>query len=122
MSRLERLLRPKSIAVIGGGAFGANVVQQCLKMGFSGDIWPVHPKKDEVEGVKAYRTVADLPGAAMSELSDFPSPLVGEGGRVKRGRMRGAPAGCSVQHPSSVLALTRQSTFSHKGRREGARP
>ena len=27
MSRLERLLRPKSIAVIGGGAFGANVVQ-----------------------------------------------------------------------------------------------
>ncbi len=63
MSRLERLLRPKSIAVIGGGAFGANVVQQCLKMGFSGDIWPVHPKKDEVEGVKAYRTVADLPGA-----------------------------------------------------------
>ena len=48
MSRLERLLRPKSIAVIGGGAFGTNVVKQCLKMGFAGDIWPVHPKRDEV--------------------------------------------------------------------------
>ncbi|MBX3575986.1 MAG: acetate--CoA ligase family protein [Rhizobiaceae bacterium] len=60
---LSRLLRPKSIAVIGGGAFGTSVVKQSLKMGFAGDIWPVHPTKDTVEGVKAYKTVADLPGA-----------------------------------------------------------
>ncbi|WP_353644645.1 acetate--CoA ligase family protein [Mesorhizobium sp. WSM2239] len=63
MHKLERMLRPKSIAVIGGGAFGTSVVKQSLKMGFVGDIWPVHPTKDTVEGVKAYRTVADLPGA-----------------------------------------------------------
>jgi acyl-CoA synthetase (NDP forming) len=63
MNRLERLLRPKSIAVIGGGAFAPNVVKQSLKMGFAGDVWPVHPKRDEVEGVKAYRSVSDLPGA-----------------------------------------------------------
>jgi acyl-CoA synthetase (NDP forming) len=63
MHKLERMLRPKSIAVIGGGAFGTSVVKQSLKMGFVGDIWPVHPIKDTVEGVKAYRTVADLPGA-----------------------------------------------------------
>ena len=62
-NRLERMLRPKSIAVIGGGAFGTNVVRQSLKMGFAGDIWPVHPTKDSVEGVKAYRTVAELPGS-----------------------------------------------------------
>ena len=62
-NRLERMLRPKSIAVIGGGAFGTNVVKQSLKMGFAGDIWPVHPARDSVEGVKAYRTVADLPGS-----------------------------------------------------------
>jgi len=63
MNRLERLLCPKSIAVIGGGAFAINVVKQSLKMGFPGDIWPVHPKKDEIEGVRAFRTVADLPGS-----------------------------------------------------------
>ena len=62
-NRLERMLRPKSIAVIGGGAFGTNVVKQSLKMGFAGEIWPVHPTKDEVEGVKAYRTIAELPGS-----------------------------------------------------------
>ncbi|MFI0847800.1 acetate--CoA ligase family protein [Mesorhizobium sp. IMUNJ 23232] len=63
VNRLERMLRPKSVAIIGGGAFGTNVVKQCLKMGFAGDIWPVHPTKAEVEGVKAYKTVAELPGA-----------------------------------------------------------
>lgn len=63
MTRLERLLRPRSIAVIGGGAFGTNVVRQSLKMGFDGHIWPVHPTRAEVEGLRAYRSVGDLPGA-----------------------------------------------------------
>lgn len=63
MSRLDRLLRPKSVAVVGGGFFAPNVVKQCLKMGFAGGIWPVHPSKDEVAGVKAYRSLAELPSA-----------------------------------------------------------
>ncbi|RLP26682.1 acetate--CoA ligase family protein [Mesorhizobium sp. YM1C-6-2] len=63
MSRLDRLLRPKSVAVVGGGFFAPNVVKQCLKMEFAGGIWPVHPSKDEVAGVKAYRSLADLPSA-----------------------------------------------------------
>lgn len=63
MTRLNHLLRPRTIAVIGGGGFAPNVVRQCLKMGFSGEVWPVHPTKDEVAGVKAYASVADLPAA-----------------------------------------------------------
>ncbi|MEP4562182.1 MAG: hypothetical protein ABJ011_14465, partial [Nitratireductor sp.] len=59
----SRLLRPRSIAVIGGGFFGSNVVRQSLKMGFAGDIWPVHPVKKAGEGVPAFASVADLPGA-----------------------------------------------------------
>jgi len=60
--RLERLLRPKSIAVFGGSQAAA-VVKQCLKMGFAGDIWPVHPTKDKVEGIRTFRSVAELPAA-----------------------------------------------------------
>jgi acyl-CoA synthetase (NDP forming) len=63
MTRLDRLLRPKSIAVIGGGYFAPNVVHQCLKMGFAGEIWPVHPSRGEIAGVAAFRSLADLPGA-----------------------------------------------------------
>nr|WP_295470165.1 acetate--CoA ligase family protein [Mesorhizobium sp.] len=63
MTRLERLLRPRSICVVGGGGFGTNVVKQTLKMKFPGDLWVVHPTKETVEGVRAYKTIADLPGA-----------------------------------------------------------
>ncbi|PTM92122.1 acetate--CoA ligase family protein [Mycoplana dimorpha] len=59
---LDRLIRPRSIAVFGGKEAG-RVVEQCDKMGFTGEIWPVHPTKDEIRGRKCYRSVADLPGA-----------------------------------------------------------
>ena len=32
-------------------------------MGYTGEIWPVHPSKEEVAGRRAYRSVAELPGA-----------------------------------------------------------
>ena len=61
MSRLERLLRPEHAVVIGGGVWGRAIIQQCRKIGFKGALYAVHPKADEIEGVKAYRSVADLP-------------------------------------------------------------
>ncbi|MBL9053743.1 MAG: acetate--CoA ligase family protein, partial [Tabrizicola sp.] len=62
MSRLDRLLRPKSIAVLGAG-WARNVIEQCQKMGFKGPVWPVHPTKGEIGGLKAYASLADLPEA-----------------------------------------------------------
>ncbi|MBA3517762.1 MAG: acetate--CoA ligase family protein, partial [Rhizobiales bacterium] len=59
---LERLFRPKSIAVFGGRE-AAEVVRQSERMGFSGQIWPVYPTRDEVHGRRAFRSVADLPAA-----------------------------------------------------------
>lgn len=61
MTRLDRLLRPKSIAVLGAG-WALNVIEQCGKMGFAGPVWPVHPTKAEIGGLKAYASLADLPG------------------------------------------------------------
>ena len=63
MPDLSRLLQPKSIAVIGGGAWCASVVEQCRKMGFAGPVWPVHPKRTEVGGVAAFQRLEDLPEA-----------------------------------------------------------
>lgn len=62
MLDLSRLLRPKSIAVL-GSVWAENVVAQCHKMGFSGDVWPVHPKKPRIGGLATYATLADLPSA-----------------------------------------------------------
>ncbi|WP_225029860.1 CoA-binding protein, partial [Xinfangfangia pollutisoli] len=62
MSRLDRLLRPRHIAVLGAG-WALNVIEQCRKMGFQGPVWPVHPTKTEIGGLKAYPSLADLPEA-----------------------------------------------------------
>jgi len=61
--RLDRLLRPRSVAVIGGGTWCANVVRECRKIGFNGALHTVHPTRDEVGGVPAVASVADLPVA-----------------------------------------------------------
>ena len=63
MDRLGRLFSPRSIAVIGGGAWGRQVIAQCQKIGFQGDLWVVHPTKDDVAGLAPYRTIEDLPAA-----------------------------------------------------------
>ncbi len=60
---LTRLIRPKSIAVIGGGVWCASVIEQCRRMDFDGPIWPVHPNRAEMAGHATYPSIADLPGA-----------------------------------------------------------
>ena len=60
MKDFRRLLRPRSIAVLGSG-WAENVIEQCRKMGFDGPVWPVHPTRAEVGGVAAFARLADLP-------------------------------------------------------------
>jgi acyl-CoA synthetase (NDP forming) len=55
---LQRLFKPASIAVIGGGAWCRSVILSLDQFGFDGPVWHVHPI---AEG--AYRTISDLPGA-----------------------------------------------------------
>ncbi|AKS47627.1 Acyl-CoA synthetase (NDP forming) [Octadecabacter temperatus] len=57
----SRLFRPKSVAVIGGGAWCRAVTEQLLKADFGGEIWPIHPSHDKICGLKAYPTALDLP-------------------------------------------------------------
>jgi len=57
---LNRLLRPRSIAVM-GSVWAENVIAQCRKMGFDGPVWPVHPAKAQIAGLPAFASLADLP-------------------------------------------------------------
>ena len=57
---LSRLLRPRSIAVLGGG-WAANAIRATEAMGYDGEVWPVHPTRAEVAGRKAYPNLAALP-------------------------------------------------------------
>ncbi len=57
---LKRLIQPKSIAVF-GGTWAHSVIEQCQKMGFAGDIWPVHPSKKTVLGLPCFASIDALP-------------------------------------------------------------
>lgn len=68
---LRRLLRPKSLAVIGGYE-AATVVQQSLKIGFDGEIWPVSAKRTDMSGIPCFKSVDDLPGAPDAAFVAIP--------------------------------------------------
>ena len=60
MSRLARLTTAKTAAIIGGREAGI-VIRQLKDLGFKGEIWPVNPKRPEIEGLTCYGSVDDLP-------------------------------------------------------------
>jgi acetyl-CoA synthetase len=65
MRNLQRLLSPKSIAVLGGGSAEA-VLRQLDKMGFAGKIWPVNPHRSTMEGHTCFKSLKDLPAVPDS--------------------------------------------------------
>lgn len=74
MNRVEalgRLLRPKTVAIIGGDS-AAEVVRQCRAIGFEGDIFTVNPTREELGGIPCVARVADLP--AVPDASFIAAP------------------------------------------------
>lgn len=69
--RLRRLLSPRQIAVFGGEA-AAETIRQCRRMGFQGQLWPVHPSRETIEGLPCFRGVADLPEAPDASFIAVP--------------------------------------------------
>ncbi len=59
---LSRTLNPRSIALFGTGP-AQSVIEQCQKLGFKGELWPIHPTRETLAGVKCFKSVADLPNA-----------------------------------------------------------
>lgn len=59
-ANLRRLMAPRHIAVFGGDA-AAEAIRQCRRVGFAGQIWPVHPRRTSIEGIACYPSTAALP-------------------------------------------------------------
>ncbi len=63
---LDAVFRPRSVAVIGAsrerGSVGAEIFHNLLEHGFNGPVYPVNAKADAVQSVRAYPTIADVPG------------------------------------------------------------
>lgn len=66
-SLADTLFSPKRVAVIGASGDplkpGGRPVRALLDRNFPGRIYPVNPARDEIAGLKAYKSVRDLPEA-----------------------------------------------------------
>ena len=71
---------PKTVAVIGASSnrakFGNKAVRAFRRHGDT--VIPINPHESEIEGLKAYRSVLDVPGA-IDMASFYVPPEVGEG-------------------------------------------
>ncbi|VTU28347.1 succinyl-CoA synthetase subunit alpha [Variovorax sp. SRS16] len=67
MNSIERLLRPRSVAVIGAsadpGKTAGRPVGYLQKHGFEGRIYPVNPRADRIAGLRCHPDIRSLPEA-----------------------------------------------------------
>lgn len=74
------LLRPKGIAIVGAsatpGKIGHTVVKNLIESGYKGGIYPVNPSTDEILGLKAYKSVLDIPDPVDAAAITIPAKYV----------------------------------------------
>lgn len=77
---LDAIFKPRSIAVIGAsntpGKWGHRLVERPLKTGYPGTIYPINPTQDEVLGLKAYPSLAAVPGEVDLAVVTTPTATV----------------------------------------------
>src|SRR3954469_18311862 len=74
---LARLMRPRSIAVVGATPRAETYAHETLRnlatLGYDGDVWGVHPTHREVLGRPVFPSLADLPAPADAVVVAVPA-------------------------------------------------
>src|ERR1700694_3261637 len=70
--RLTTLLSPSSVAIVGANdeprSFGGAPIHNLLRFGYTGAIYAVNPKYQEVQGVRCYPSVLDIPDPVVQAI------------------------------------------------------
>ncbi len=78
--QMNRIMKPKAVAVIGAsaenGKIGNSVMKNLINGGYKGEIYPIHPKAEEIMGKKVYKSVKDIPGEVDIAVFAIPASLV----------------------------------------------
>lgn len=78
--QLDKIMKPKSIAVIGASTkpatIGSEIMQRLRDYKFQGNIYPVNPKAGIIEGFQAYTSVLEIPGDVDLAVIIIPQKFV----------------------------------------------
>jgi len=92
IERFMPLFAPKTVAVVGASTKGTALpnifIRRIREFGYSGDIYPIHPSAEEIDGLRAYRSLADTPQPVdyayiAIAAAQIPALLSGAQGRVR---------------------------------------
>lgn len=79
-NNLNALFEPKAIAIIGASvkelSIGNVIIKNLIRYKFTGPIYPINPKVDEIRGLKAYKSILDVPGEVDLAHIVIPPPFV----------------------------------------------
>lgn len=79
-SGLDALFNPRSVAIVGATEdptrIGGRPLRYLKESGFQGEIWPVNPRRDHVQGIEARPHIADVPGAIDVAIVAIPASRV----------------------------------------------
>lgn len=80
VTSMNRIMKPKAVAVVGAsneaGKIGNSVMKNLINGGYKGKIYPINPKDAEVMGVKAYKSVKDVPDEIDTAVFAVPAKFV----------------------------------------------
>src|SRR4051794_9641819 len=81
-SSINRLLRPRSIAIVGAsptpGSLGESVLSNLERAQFRGDLYLINPKRSEIRGRCCLSSIDDLPEAIDCAVLAIPRAGVSE--------------------------------------------
>lgn len=79
-NKLDAIFKPKAIAIIGAStkelSIGNVIIKNLIHYKFPGPVYPINPKSDEVRGIKAYKSILDVPGDVDLAHIAIPPPFV----------------------------------------------
>ena len=96
---LDAVFKPQSVALIGAsttpGKLGYDILYNLINAGFTGPIYPINPKADEILGLKAYKDIGSTPAPADLAVVVIPARMV-----------IGAIADCGKAGVKSAVVIT----------------
>ncbi len=82
MKEIERVLNPKSIAVVGASdnpdKWGYGIMERITSDGFAGSVYPVNARSREVFGLDAFSSLEDIPDEVDMVNISIPGKFVAE--------------------------------------------
>ncbi len=79
---IHSILNSRSIAIVGASnnteKFGGMTMETIINGGYTGQLFPVNPKNDEIMGIKAYKRLVDIPQAVDTAVIIVPAQFVAD--------------------------------------------